>query len=134
MTEYVSHTKIKMGSERSFGLVFGVFLLLVGGWQLYKAEPFSIYFLSGSALFFFASIFKPELFIIPNKLWFKFGILLGNIISPLVMLIIFIICIIPISFTLKVFGKDLLREKFDHKERTYWILRKAKVESMKKQF
>jgi len=68
-----------------------------------------------------------------NLLWFKFGILLGKIVSPVVMGIIFFLVVTPISIILKIFGKDVLNLKFNN-NKTYWIVKDGPKSNMKKQF
>ena len=69
-----------------------------------------------------------------NKLWFKFGMILGAIIAPIVMGIVFFLIITPIGLFMKTIGKDLLKKKFDKKKTTYWIIRDKSISTMKKQF
>lgn len=69
-----------------------------------------------------------------NRLWFKFGLLLGSIISPIVMGIVFFLVVTPIGFIMKITGKDLLKNKYDKNSKSYWINREKNINSMKKQF
>ena len=68
-----------------------------------------------------------------NKIWFKFGILLGSFVSPIVMGIVFFVIVTPTSIIMKILGKNLLNLKKGNKK-TYWI-EKSKIQSrMKDQF
>ena len=69
-----------------------------------------------------------------NKLWFKFGMILGAIISPIVMGVVFFLVITPIGIIMRIMGKDLLKKRYDKKKATYWILRDKPVSTMKQQF
>ena len=69
-----------------------------------------------------------------NKLWFKLGIILGAIVAPLVMGIVFFLVLTPIGLVMRIIGKDLLNKKYDKKKRTYWIKRDTSIGTMKRQF
>ena len=69
-----------------------------------------------------------------NKLWFKFGTILGAIIAPIVMGVVFFLAITPIGIIMRIMGKDLLKKRYDKKKETYWIKRDQPVRTMKKQF
>ena len=84
--------------------------------------------------FLFLGLIKSKVLTPLNKIWFKFGILLGNIISPIVMGIVFFFVITPIALSLRLFGKDLLNTKYDKKKQSYWIKREKFNSTMKKQF
>jgi hypothetical protein len=71
---------------------------------------------------------------LPNKLWFKFGIFLGSIIAPIVILIVYFITVIPTGLIMRLLGKDLLRQKLDKNTKSYWIERREPIGSMKNQF
>ena len=123
-----------MGSERSFGLVFSIIFLILSLYPLYQEGSIHFIFLIISIVFFFLSIFFPKILKIPNKLWFKFGQLLGYIISPIVMLLIYIIVFFPIGIFFKLFRKDLLNIKIDIKKSSYWINKEESSSTMKNQF
>ena len=69
-----------------------------------------------------------------HEIWHKFGILLGNIVSPIVMGILFFAVVTPTGLILRIFGKDLLGKKFDKEKKSYWVKRETPVGSMKRQF
>ena len=70
----------------------------------------------------------------PNKLWFKFGLIMGNIVSPIVMSLIYFSILTPIGLVLKLCGKDLLNERLDKNKSSYWNKRKNPIRSMRDQF
>ena len=80
------------------------------------------------------SILKPGLLSLPNKLWFKLGIMLGSVVAPLVMGLVYFTTVVPIGLIMKLMGKDLLHKKLDRGAKSYWIERSQPVESMKNQF
>jgi len=87
-----------------------------------------------SVLFFLISIFQPSILKSLNFLWFKFGILLGRIISPIIMALVFVFAIIPTGIIIRFMGKDPLQRKFLKNKNSYWIPRKISRQSMKNQF
>tara|TARA_B100001540_G_C15514759_1_gene509747 strand:- start:256 stop:636 length:381 start_codon:yes stop_codon:yes gene_type:complete len=125
--------KIKIASNRSFGIVFFVVFLLISLWPILKNGDIRIWSLIISFIFLILGLLNSKLLNPLNILWFKFGILLGNIISPIVMGLIFFFVVTPISFILKIFGKDVLSLKKNHSN-TYWKEKTNYKTSMKKQF
>ena len=87
-----------------------------------------------SILFLLMAYFSPKFLGLPNKLWFRFGIFLGSIIAPIVMALIFFVAVFPTGLIMRLFGKDLLSQKFNKKIKTYWIERSEAMGSMKNQF
>ena len=130
----LSKSKIKISSNRNFGLVFFVVFLIVSLWPLTYEEPIRIWLVIISMVFLILGLMNSELLTPLNKLWFKFGMILGAIIAPIVMGIIFFLVVTPTSFIMKIMGKDLLRKKYDRKKGTYWIKRDKSVGTMKRQF
>ena len=125
--------RIKIGSNRSFGVVFFIVFLLISVYPLINDENIRYWSLLISLIFLVLGLLNSKILTPLNKIWFKFGILLGKIISPLVMGFIYFFIITPIGLFLKLFGKDLLKIKFNKKS-TYWIKRAKNKTSMKKQF
>ena len=128
-------SKIKMGSNRGFGIVFFVVFMVIAFWsfkgdfQQIKIIPFII-----SVCFLILGVVNSKILTPFNKLWFKFGLLLGAIIAPIVMGFIFFLVVTPIAFIMKLVGKDLLKRKYNKLSKTYWIEREKKIETMKQQF
>ena len=129
-----AESKIKISSNRSFGLVFFVVFLIVALWPLKSGEDIRIWSLALSIIFFSLGILNFKLLTPLNKLWFKFGILLGSIVSPIVMGIVFFLVVTPTSIIMRLLGKDLLKTTKTKSISTYWMKRDKKQTSMKKQF
>tara|TARA_B100001057_G_scaffold194792_1_gene195626 strand:- start:716 stop:1099 length:384 start_codon:yes stop_codon:yes gene_type:complete len=124
---------IKIGSNKSFGIVFFVVFLLISFYPLLNNEGIRYWSLIISITFLILGILKSSFLSPLNKLWFKFGILLGKIISPIIMGIIFFLVVTPIGLIMRLFGKDVLNlKKNDHK--TYWIEKTGPKSKMKNQF
>jgi len=123
-----------MSSNRSFGILFFLVFLLIGLWPLInQGNPRQI-FIIFSLIFLVLGILNSKILTPFNKLWIKFGEILGRVIAPIVMAIIYFIVLTPISFIVRLFGKDLLNLRFIKNKETYWINRNKKIGSMRKQF
>ena len=129
-----NYTKSKIGSERNFGLVFSAFFTIIGFYPLLKSEDIRLWALLIALVFLLLCLIVPRVLIIPNKLWFKLGIILGAIVAPVVMGIIFFLTITPIGITMRLFGKDIINKKINKASKSYWIKRKKFIESMENQF
>ena len=129
-----SKSKIKISSNRSFGLVFFVVFLIIALWPLKSGEEFRLWSLVLSIIFFILGVLNSKLLTPLNKLWFKFGIFLGSIVSPIIMGIVFFLVVTPIGIIMRFLGKDLLRVNKNKIVSTYWINRDKQENSMKKQF
>ena len=123
---------IKRKNNITFGILFFIFFLIVGLYPLISNEPIRIWSIIVSLIFLTVTIIKPNLFTFLNKLWIKFGILLGKIISPIVMGLVFFFVVTPIGIFVKILKKDVMGLK--RGESSYWITREDKIQSMKKQF
>ena len=121
-------------SNRSFGLLFFVVFLILGLWPLKNSLDPNLYLISISAVFLILGLINSKILSPLNKLWIKFGEILGMIIAPLVMALVYFIVLTPVSLIVRIFGKDLLGLKFLKQKDSYWINRKKKRLSMKKQF
>ena len=124
---------IKIGSNRSFGIVFFVVFLLISLYPLLNEENIRIWSLIISFIFLALGIFNSKILSPLNKVWFKFGILLGKVISPFVMGLVFFLVVTPTGILMKIFRKDLLNLKFN-KNKSYWIEKKGPKSKMKNQF
>ena len=125
--------ELKLSSNRNFGVVFFIVFLLIGLYPLLKGNDLRIWSLIISFIFLALGLINSRILTPLNKLWFKFGLLLGKFISPLIMGIIFFIVVTPIGIIMRLFKKDLLNLKFNKKE-TYWIDKKGPKSKMKNQF
>ena len=124
----------KKSSNKSFGILFFIVFLGFGLWPITYEDNPNIYLLIISIIFLILGLINSKLLSPLNSIWIKFGELLGKIIAPMVMAIVFFIILTPISLIVRLFGKDLLGLKFTKKIKTYWIKRKKDIGSMKKQF
>ena len=124
---------IKIGSNRSFGIVFFIVFLLIAIYPLINGGELRLWSLIISIFFFVLGLINSKILNPLNKLWFKFGIFLGKIISPLVMGIIFFLVITPTGLIMRLLNKDLLKLKFN-KTNTYWIEKTEPKSKMKNQF
>jgi len=124
---------VKVGSNRSFGIVFFVVFLLISLYPLINSENVRLWSLAVSCIFLILGILNSNLLSPLNKIWFKFGILLGRIISPIVMGIIFFLVVTPIAFIMRLLGKDLLNLKYNDNQ-SYWIEKSGPKSKMKNQF
>jgi hypothetical protein len=130
----VSNNNISVSTEKSFGVVFSIVFLLVALYPLINSEGLRIWALSISAIFLLLAYVAPKVLNLPNRLWFKFGILLGSIIAPIVMSLVYFITVLPTGIIMRLLGKDLLKQKLDKNTKSYWIERKEPMGSMKNQF
>ena len=109
-------------------------ILIVALYPLINSEGFRIWAIIISVVFLLLAFIMPKILSIPNKLWFKFGLLLGAIAAPIIMGFIFFLVVTPIAIIMKLAGKDLLKRKYDKLSKTYWIKRNKKIGTMKQQF
>ena len=121
-------------SNRSFGLLFFIVFIVVGLWPVIKGETANIYLILISLFFLIFGLINSIILSPFNKAWIKFGEILGLIIAPIIMALVYFIILTPISLIVRMFGKDLLGLKFLKKQDTYWIKRVKKLGTMKKQF
>ena len=119
--------------NKQFGYLFFFFLLLISIFNFFNSNKINYIFISLSLIFLVITIFKPMLFDRLSNTWIKLGELIGKVIAPIVMAIIFFVFITPISFIIRIVGKDLLNTKFS-KKKSYWIKREKDLGSMDRQF
>ena len=129
----MKNTEIKIGSNKSFGIVFFIVFLLIAIYPLINNGELSIWSLIIAIIFFILGLINSNVLTPLNKLWFKFGLLLGKIVSPLIMGIIFFLVVTPTGFIMRIIGKDLLNLKFNNKK-SYWIEKTGQKSKMKNQF
>jgi len=127
-------SKIKMNSNRNFGLVFFIIFLILGLWPITNGEEIRIWLILLAFIFLILGIMESKLLSPLNRLWFKFGIMLGAIVAPIVMGAIFFIVVTPIGIVMRIMGKDLIRKKLNKNSKSYWIKREKPIGTMKKQF
>ena len=124
---------VKIGSNRSFGIVFFIVFLVISIYPLINNGELRLWSLIISLFFLFLGLANSKILHPLNKLWFKFGIILGKIISPLVMGVIFFLVVTPIGLFMRLLKKDLLNLKFKNTS-TYWIEKTEPKSKMKNQF
>ena len=127
-------SKIKTSSNRNFGFVFFIVFLILGFWPITNGEEIRIWLVAISLIFLILGIMKSKLLTPLNQLWFNFGMILGAIVAPVVMGVVFFLVITPIGLFMKIIGKDLLNIKYDKRKKTYWIKRNTPINTMKRQF
>ena len=124
---------IKLPSNRNFGIVFAIVFLIISLWPLLSQTEVRIWSLIVSIIFLTLGLINSKLLLPLNKIWFKFGILLGNFIAPIVMGIVYFFVVTPTGLVMKVLGKDLLNLKKSNKN-SYWIKKNNSNSSLKNQF
>ena len=126
--------EIKLPSNKNFGIVFFIVFLIVSLYPLVNSDNIRIQSLIISIIFLALGLLNSKILTPFNKLWFEFGILLGKIVSPLVMGIIFFLVVTPIGLIMKLLGKDLLNLKYNYNNKSYWIEKNGPKSKMKNQF
>jgi predicted membrane protein len=128
---------VKISSNRSFGLLFFIVFLAISLWPLKSQGDLRLWAFILSLIFLVLGVLNSKFLNPLNKLWCKFGIFLGSVISPIVMGIVFFIVVTPIGLIMRFFGKDVLRINKNKKNKlvsTYWINYEKQKTTMKKQF
>ena len=126
-------SKIKVGSNKNFGVVFFIFFLIVGLYPLINDEGFRLWAVILSFLFLLLGLLNSRVLTPLNILWFKFGMLLGKFVSPIVMGLVFFLVVTPTGIIMRLLKKDLLKLKKSNSN-TYWINRSDSKSDMKNQF
>lgn len=121
-------------NNRGFGILFFIVFGLIGLWPLLDKKSPSLIFLTLAIIFLILGLINSSLLTPLNKYWIRFGELLGKIIAPIVMAVVYFMILTPLSLLIRIFGKDLLNIKFSNKQSSYWIKRNKSLGSMKKQF
>ena len=129
----MKNSKIKISSNKSFGILFFIVFLIIAIWPLLNCYEIRYWSLIISIVFLLLGILNSKILTPLNKIWFKFGILLGNVIAPIVMGIIFFLVVTPTAIIMKILRKDLLNLKKNNKN-SYWIEKQKQNSRMKKQF
>ena len=124
---------VKISSNRSFGVVFFIVFLLIALYPLINNEEIRAWSLIVSLIFLVLGLLNSKILNPFNQIWFKFGVLLGRIISPLIMAIIFFFVVTPIGLIMRTLGKDILNLRYNTKK-TYWIEKTGPKSKMKNQF
>ena len=125
--------KIKNNSNRSFGIVFFIFFLIIALWPLLNNQDLILWSLILSIIFLILGTLNSKLLSPLNIIWFKFGLLLGKIVSPIVLAVIFFFVVTPIGLLMRFLNKDLLNLKKNSND-SYWIKKTEPKSKMKNQF
>ena len=120
--------------NRGFGLLFFIVFLALSLWPLTKKGEINLYLISIASIFLVLGLLNSKILTPLNKAWIKLGEILGRIIAPIVMAIVYFLILTPISLFVRLFGKDLIGMKFNNDIKSYWVKRKKHLGSMDKQF
>ena len=134
MSEISSHVPTEQSSEKPFGVVFSIVFLIIALYPLITSEGLRIWALVVSIIFFLLAFLAPKILVLPNKLWFKFGLLIGSIVAPIVITLVYFVTVVPTGLIMRLLGKDLLKQKLDKNAKSYWVKRSEPMGSMKNQF
>ena len=134
MSKIMNNDKLQMSSNKSFGIVFFVFFLIISLFPLFKDGNIRIWAMVLAIIFLILGLLNSTILNPLNKIWIKFGIILGTIISPIVMGIVFFVVVTPTSLIMRILGKNLLGLKKDNTKRSYWLERSSIKSKMKNQF
>ena len=129
--------KPKLPSDRSFGMVFFGFFVVIGSWPLLYNQPVRLWSYLIAAAFFIVALIIPKILRPLNRLWMKFGLLLNRVVSPIVMALLFFLTLLPIGILMRLFGKKTLELEFKPDKTSYWINRDnpgPEPESIKNQY
>ena len=133
MLDIKSYSQIKISSERNFGIVFTVFFAVLCFFFWLNNNTIYFIFLISSIITIFLTLLIPKSLIVPNILWNKFSILLGIIISPFIMAMIFFVTIVPTGLILRLLGRGPFKNKKNNKS-SFWLEKDNKNFTMKNQF
>ena len=126
--------KNKKSSNRSFGILFFLVFIIISFWPLLNDDEIRLWSMIIALIFLTLGILNSKILTPFNNSWIKLGEILGKIIAPIIMALVYFVILTPISLVVRLFGKDLLGLKFSNKIESYWIKRKKDVGSMDKQF
>ena len=124
----------KQPSVRSFGILFFIVFIVIGLWPIISGGDIRFWSIIISLIFLILGVINSKILVPLNKYWIKLGEILGKIIAPLVMMVIYFVIVTPIALLLKIFKKDILNLKLDNKINSYWIQKKQDLGPMKNQF
>jgi len=129
----MNKVNIKIGSNRSFGIVFFIFFFILFLYTFLTTNNAIYLFLIISFVFLFLGLLNSKILTPLNLMWFKLGLFLGKIVSPIVMGVIFFFVVTPTGIIMRLMGKDLLNLK-NNNSKTYWIKKNVLKNSMRNQF
>ena len=129
----MKNQKIKIGSNKSFGIVFSIVFLVIAFWPMLNGNEINYWSLAISIVFLILGLINSKILTPLNKIWFKIGIFLGNIVSPVLLGLVFFLIVTPTSIIMKILGKDLLNLKKNNNN-SYWIEKNNQKSKMKNQY
>lgn len=112
---------VEGSSDRSFGFVFAVVFVIIAVWPLWYGGALRWWSVGVAAAFAVVAMAIPRVLALPNKLWLKLGLLLGKIVSPIALGILFYLVFMPIGMVMRLLGKDPLKLKRDPAAASYWV-------------
>ena len=129
MEDFKNRKKLK-----NFGYTFSIIFILLGIYDFFKINNYYLFYFFLSAIFFICALRFFKILYYPNKIWQKFGVFLGIIFSPIILLIVYIVTIIPINLVLRVFKIDIINKNKSEKLESYWVEPSSKIINFKNQF
>lgn len=126
--------QVEMGTNRSFGLVFAGVFAVIGLLPLLHHHAPRLWALAIGAAFLLLAVVRPALLAPLNRLWFRLGLALGAVMTPVMMGLLFVAAVIPTALLLKLLRKDPLQRRFDPKAASYWERRERQPGPMKEQY
>jgi hypothetical protein len=130
----INHIETTRPSEKSFGIVFAAVFILIALYPQLEGGGLRLWALGIAFFFFVVAHLAPDVLVLPNKLWFTLGIALGSVVAPIVMGIVYFTTVLPVGLTIRLVGKDLLHQKLNVENKSYWIKREQPISTMKDQF
>ena len=121
-------------TEKSFGIVFSILFIFISIYPLTNSSPIHTWTLLISVLLLILAYVAPKTLTIPNRLWYRFGLLLGSIIAPFVIALVYFTTVVPIGLIMRIICKDLLNQKLDKTSKTYWQTKAPVTSTMQDQF
>jgi hypothetical protein len=116
------HT-VRGSSDRSFGVVFVIVFLLIAAWPMLDRQAPRWWAAGLAVAIALVVVVKPALLAVPNRLWMRLGLLLGRIVSPLALAVVFYAVLTPLGAMMRLTGKDPLRRRREPDAASYWLLR-----------
>ncbi len=134
--ERASFDNPRIGSDRNFGISFAIFFLAVALLPMASGAPIRAWSLIIAGLFLAVAFYSPHFFAVPNRIWFRFGLLLGKFLTPIVMGILFLAAVLPVALLLRLLRKDIIRLRPEPTLETYWVTKSTPLtaESLDEQF
>lgn len=124
LTDLTAHASgPEPGSDRTFGIVIAAVFLIVAAWPLLNDGRPRLWAFAVAAPFLLAAILSPKVLAPLNRLWMAFGLLLGRIVAPVMLLVVYLIAVVPTGLIMRLRGKDPLHRRFDREAPSYWVHR-----------